>query len=302
MRTIAITGGSGLIGRSLATALAAAGDEVRILSRRPERVRGLPAGVSAHAWDGRRADVLAPALAGCEAVVHLAGESIGGGRWNEDRKRRILESRVDSSRAVAAALAGSGMPRVLVQASAVGYYGPRGDEPLEESAAPGDDFLATVCRRWETASREVEELGVRRALARSGLVLASGGGALPRMVLPFRLFAGGPLGDGRQWLPWIHLDDEIAALRFLLDEPRASGAFNLAAPEPATNRDFARALGRVLRRPSVMPTPAFALRLVLGEMATLLLDGQRAVPSRLTELGFSFRFTDVEAALRDLLE
>jgi len=301
VRAIAITGGSGLIGRHLAAALAAAGDEVRILSRRPERLRDLPAGVSAHGWDGTEVDALTGALGGCAAVVHLAGESIGGGRWSAERKRRILESRVDSSHAVAGALAASGMPRVMVQASAVGYYGPRGDEPLDESAAAGGDFLATVCRRWERASREVEELGVRRAVARSGVVLATDGGALPRMLLPFRLFAGGPLGDGRQWLPWIHLDDEVAALRFLIDEPRAAGAFNLTAPEPATNRAFAGTLGRVLRRPSLLPTPAFALRLALGEMATLLLDGQRAVPSRLLKLGFTFRFATAEAALRDLL-
>jgi len=192
-------------------------------------------------------------------------------------------------------------PSVLLQASAVGFYGSRGAEELTEESASGDDFLAEICRRWEESSVTVEKLGVRRAVLRTGVVLARGGGALPKMLLPFRFFAGGPVGNGRQYMPWIHLDDEVGAIRFLLDSPTASGPFNLTAPEPLTNKQFSRILGRVLRRPSIMPAPAFALELALGEMSKILLEGQRALPHRLEEAGYQFRFPGLEAALRDLL-
>ncbi len=299
---VVIGGGSGLIGRALCDELALAGHQAVVLSRDPSRVASLPAGVEVEEWDGRSAAALAPLVEGAEAFVHLAGASIAGGRWTARRKRAIRDSRVDSSRAVAEAFARSARrPAVLVQGSAVGYYGPRGDEELDEAAAPGDDFLASVCREWEAASAPVEELGVRRPVVRTGVVLSTRGGALPRMVLPFRLFAGGPLGSGRQWLPWIHLADEAGALRFLLEHPEATGPFNLTAPAPVTNREFSRALGRTLRRPSLLPAPAPALKLALGEMATLLLDGQRAVPSKLLAAGYEFRFPEVGGALGDLL-
>ncbi len=296
---VVIAGGSGLIGSALSSVLVAEGHQVRVLSRNPERVGGLPEAVQIAQWDGESTDALGPLLDGVDAVVQLAGAGIGDSRWSEERKRLIRESRVRSSRAVAEALSVPGAPRILVQGSAVGYYGARGDEKLDESAAPGDDFLARTCVAWEAASASVEAVGVRRATARTGLVLARDGGALPRMALPFKLFAGGPAGRGSQWLPWIHIDDEVAALRFLLEND-ASGPFNLTAPNPVTNRVFSRALGSALRRPSFVPAPAFALRLALGEMSTLVLDGQRAVPERLSELGFSFRFSEAEAALRDL--
>jgi uncharacterized protein (TIGR01777 family) len=183
----------------------------------------------------------------------------------------------------------------------VGYYGPRGEEDVAEDHPPGADFLARTCVEWEAAGAPVEALGVRRPLLRTGVVLARDGGALPKMLLPFRLFAGGPVGSGRQWMPWIHLADEVGAIRFLLDHPTATGPFNLASPNPVTNREFSRALGRVLRRPSFLPAPAFALRLALGEMADVVLTGQRAVPRRLEGLGFLFRFPTAEAALKDLL-
>ncbi len=235
-------------------------------------------------------------------MVHLAGENIAGGRWSEERKRRIRGSRVRSSAAVAEAFRRlERRPPVLIQASAVGYYGARGDERLDERAQAGDDFLGRVCSAWEEASAAVEELGVRRAVLRTGIVLSTTGGALPRMLLPFRLFAGGPVGSGEQWFPWIHIEDEVGAIRFLLERESASGPFNLTAPNPLTNRDFSRVLGRVLRRPSLLPTPAFALRLLFGEMSTLLLDGQRAIPSRLLEEGYGFRFPKAEEALRDLV-
>ena len=299
---VIVSGGSGLIGRSLVAGLAADGHRATVLSRAPDRLRDLPASVTAAAWDAKSAAALTPLVAGADAVVHLAGEGIADGRWSAERKRRIRDSRVDSSAAVAAAIAAAEpRPSVLLQASAVGFYGPRGAEELTEQSASGDDFLAEICRQWEEASAAVEDLGVRRALLRTGVVLAREGGALPKMLLPFRLFAGGPVGSGRQYMPWIHLADEVGAIRFLLDSETASGPFNLTAPEPLTNKQFGRILGRVLRRPSFMPAPAFALELALGEMSKLLLEGQRALPHRLEEAGYRFRFPDLEAALRDLV-
>ena len=299
---VIVSGGSGLIGRALVADLAAGGHEATVLSRNPDRVRGLPDGVTAAAWDASDAASLTPLLAGADAVVHLAGEGIADGRWTAERKRRIRDSRVESSAAIAAAFVDADpRPAVLLQGSAVGYYGPRGAEELTEESASGDDFLAEVCREWEEASAAVEELGVRRALLRTGVVLARDGGALPKMLLPFRLFAGGPAGSGRQYMPWIHLADEVGAIRFLLDSPGARGPFNLTAPEPLSNREFSRVLGRVLGRPSFLPAPAFALKLALGEMSKIVLEGQRAVPRRLQEAGYRFRFPSLEAALSDLL-
>jgi uncharacterized protein (TIGR01777 family) len=294
---IVVSGGTGLIGRRLVSQLLETDHEVRVLSRNPARARGVPEGAEVEAWDAATAADLVPLLEGADAVVHLAGANIGDGRWTESRKRLIRDSRVHSSAAVAEAMVEAQGPGILVQASAVGYYGPRGNEELSEDAAPGDDFLAHTCREWEAASAKVEAAGVRRAVARTGVVLAGDGGALPRMALPFRLFAGGPAGNGRQWMPWIHLDDEVAALRFLIESDAARGPFNLSAPNPVTNRDLSRALGRALGRPSLLPAPAFALKLVLGEMATLVLDGQRAVPSALLEHGFSFSHVEIGGAL-----
>lgn len=301
MRTI-ITGGSGLIGRALAAELAAAEHEVIVLSRAPGRVSGLPTGVRAVGWDGRSAEGWQDLADGATAIVNLAGESIAAGRWTAARKQRIADSRHQAGAAVVQAVAGATTsPQVVIQASAVGYYGPRGDETITEETAAGDDFLAQICVPWETSTEEVERLGVRRAIIRTGIVLSRDGGALPQMMLPFRLFAGGPLGSGRQGFPWIHLADEVRAIRWLIDGEDASGPFNLAAPETLTNAEFGRVLGRVMRRPSFMPTPGFALRLVLGELSTLLLDGQRQVPQQLLDRGFTFRFPTAEAALRDLL-
>lgn len=299
---VIVSGGSGLIGRALVAELAADGHQVTVLSRRPERLRRLPVGVTAAAWDAKSSDQLTPLVGGADAVVHLAGEGIANGRWTTERKHRIRHSRVDSSAAIAAAIgAVEQRPGVLLQGSAVGLYGSRGSEELTEESASGDDFLAETCREWEAASASVEGLGVRRAVLRTGVVLAREGGALPKMLLPFRLFAGGPVGSGRQYMPWIHLADEVGAIRFLLGSPNASGPFNLTAPEPLTNQRFSRILGRVMRRPSFMPAPAFVLKLALGEMSGLVLEGQRALPRRLEEAGYRFRFPGLEAALSDLL-
>lgn len=300
---ILISGGSGLVGRALVRELEEAGHRCDILSRAAQRSQRVFDRARVHSWDTRSVEPLLDLMQAADAVVHLAGENIGAGRWSARRKQLIRDSRVDSTRAIVdAMLQASSPPAVLIQASAVGYYGPRGDEQIAEDTPAGDDFLATLCRDWERASERVSAAGVRRAVVRSGLVLSGDGGVLPRMALPFRLFAGGPAGNGRQWIPWIHLADEAAAIRFLLEQEGAEGAFNLTAPNPVTNREFGRTLGRVLHRPSLLPAPAFALRVVLGEMADLVLTGQRAVPRRLLELGFRFRFPDLEPALEDLLQ
>lgn len=300
---IVITGGSGLIGRGVAREMAGAGHEVVVLSRHPAKVTGLPAGARAAAWDGVSGAGWSGLLSAETAVVHLAGESIAQGRWTEERKRRIRESRVRSGEAVMAAIGEAReKPRALLQGSAVGYYGPCGDEVVAEDHPPGNDFLASVCKDWEASTAGAEALGVRRAVLRTGVVLAARGGALPKMTLPIKMMVGGPLGSGRQWLPWIHLADEAGAIRFLAENEAARGPFNLAAPNPATNRGFTQAAARVLRRPAFLPAPGFALHLALGEMADMILEGQRAVPRRLQELGYAFRFPELEPALRDLLE
>lgn len=300
---IIITGGTGLIGRALAASLAADGSEVIVLSRNPTQAQGLPAGVRAERWDGRTAQGWGRLADGAAAIINLAGESIAARRWTAGQKRRIIDSRLNAGRAVVEAIdAAAVRPPVLIQASAVGYYGPCGDQEIAEDAGPGNDFLAQqVAVPWEESTASVEAMGVRRVIIRTGVVLSQKGGALPRMVLPFRFFVGGPLGNGRQWFPWIHLADEVAAIRFLMERADARGAFNLSAPNPLTNAEFSRTLGRVMRRPALIPTPALALRLLFGEMATVLLDGQRAVPRRLQQLGFAFKFPHAELALRDIL-
>jgi len=299
---IIITGGAGLIGSALAHSLQRDHHEVIILSRSTQRPAGLAAGVSMVQWDGRSATGWGEMVNGDSAIVNLAGANIAAGRWSEARKREIVNSRVDVGKAVVQAVQQAAVkPQVVIQASAVGYYGPCGDETITEASPSGSDFLAEVCRQWEASTAAVEALGVRRAVIRTGVVLSPEGGALPRMTLPFRFFAGGKLGSGRQYFPWIHLEDEVGAIRFLLEQPAASGVFNLAAPQPVTNAQFTRAIGKAMGRPALMPVPAFALRTLFGEMATVLLDGQRATPQRLEQAGYRFRFADPLTALQDLL-
>lgn len=299
---IMITGGTGLIGRELTSSLISDGHRVIILSRNPDSAQGVLSGASLMPWDARTPQGWGHLVNEADAIVNLAGASLADGRWTKQRKREIFESRVQAGQAVAQAIeSATRKPRVLVQASAVGYYGPREDEVITEETPPGDDFAAEVCLGWEASTAPVEELGVRRVLLRTGVVLDAKEGALPRMLLPFKLFVGGPLGTGRQWFPWIHITDEVGAIRYLVDNHEASGPFNLAAPNPVTNADFSKALGRILNRPSVLPTPAAALSLLFGEMSTVLLDGQRAVPAHLRRCGYRFRFPTVDAALEDLL-
>lgn len=299
---IIITGGTGLIGRQLAGSLLQDNHEVIVLTRTPDRRSGLPAGVRVVGWDGRSAAGWGQYADGAGAIVNLAGAGIADSRWSEQRKREIVESRVNAGKAVVEAVqAATNKPSVVIQSSAVGYYGSRGSELLSEESAPGNDFLADVCIDWEKSTEAVEALGVRRPVIRTGIVLSTEGGALPKMLLPFKFFAGGKLGDGRQYFPWIHMADEVGAIRFLIDTAQASGPFNLAAPNPPSNAAFVKAVGEAMGRPSAVPAPGFALKAAFGEMSTVLLDGQRAEPKRLLALGYRFRFTDPVAAVRDVL-
>lgn len=305
MSRVVVSGATGLIGRALVAELQARGDQVVALSRDPERARRqLGAGVEAVSWsDPLSTPVPESALAGADSVIHLLGEPIAQ-RWSEDAKRRIRDSRVLGTRNLVAGLLEvpeAQRPRVLVSQSAMGYYGPRGEEKLTEIASPGSDFLAEVVKAWEAEAQAAEDLGLRVVITRTAVVLDAKSGALAKMLPPFRAGIGGPVGSGRQYLPWIHLADEVGALLFCLDHDTASGPVNLSAPNPVTNRDFSKALGRALHRPAFMPVPPFALKLLYGEMAEIVLEGQRAVPARLLELGYGFRYPELDGALRDTL-
>ncbi|MBI3554419.1 MAG: TIGR01777 family protein [Elusimicrobia bacterium] len=293
---IVIAGGTGFIGRALASASAAAGDEVVVLSRRPSL--GAPKTV---VWDGASTGSWQQALEGADAVVNLSGESVAEARWNEPRKKLLISSRLNATRALVAALsAAKQRPKVFLSSSAVGYYGDRGDELLDESSKPGSDFLSKLCQDWEKEARVAEPLGVRTVVLRTGIVLAQGGGALSKMLPIFKTGFGGPLGNGGQWMSWIALEDLVGLIRHAVVR-EVSGPLNGTAPNPAVNKDFSRALGRALGRPALLPAPAFALRLALGEMAGMLLGGQRALPKRLLETGYSFKRPDLESALRSII-
>lgn len=291
---VAIVGSNGLIGAALARALIARGDSVVALSRSGAAGIG---GALDMRWDPAEGPPPAAALDGADAVVNLAGVPIGGKRWTADRKREIRESRTLTTRLIVDALSQEGAPPVLVNGSAVGYYGTT-EETVDETSPAGSDFLAETCVAWEREAIRATEHGVRVVLARTGIVLARDGGALPQMALPVKLFAGGPIGGGRQWIPWIHIDDEVGLLLLALDSPDLSGPLNGSAPEPARQRDLVKALGSALGRPAILPTPAFPLRLAMGEMATLALEGQRAVPAVALAAGYEYAHPDLEAALR----
>jgi uncharacterized protein len=296
---IVLAGGTGFLGRPLAQALAAKGHDIAILTRQPASSPARPGHFIP--WDPN-GDVgpWADALDGADAVVNLAGESIGERRWSDTQKQRILDSRVRATKSLAQAIRRSAHPaRVLISGSAVGYYGPLADQVATEEHPAGLDFLANVCKQWESEAGRAANTATRVACIRTGLVIEKDGGALPRMLLPFKLGAGGPLGSGRQYWPWIHRADWVALVSWAIDTPAAQGPLNATAPNPVSNSEFARALGRALHRPAIMPAPAFALRIALGEMAdALLLSGQRAVPAKAERLGFSFRYTQLDDALR----
>jgi len=300
---VLVSGASGLVGSALVRRLSEPGAapepaQVLRLVRRPPRPQA-----GEIAWDPQAGQLSPEALEGLDAVVHLAGENIGAGRWTADKKARIRASRVEGTSLFARALARLARPpRVLVCASAVGWYGDRGEEELDEASPPGTGFLAGVCREWEAATEPAASAGVRVVLARFGVILARHGGALGRMLPLFRWGLGGRLGSGRQYMSWIALDDAVRAIQFLLDSDALRGPVNVVAPRPVTNREFTAALGRVLRRPALCAAPAFMLRLALGEMADeMLLAGARAVPRRLAEQGFVFDHPELESALARLL-
>jgi uncharacterized protein (TIGR01777 family) len=306
MRVI-ITGGAGMIGRALTASLVRDGHEVVVLTRSPEAGRprsnaGAGAGqVRYVGWDSRTARGWGNLVDGA-AIVNLAAESLEAGRWTSERRARILGSRVNAGRAVTEAVRGASVkPIVVIQPSGSNYYAPAGGREIDENGRPDDGFLGQVARQWEASTEEVEGLGVRRAITRSGVVLSMEGGALPRIVQPFRFFVGGPVGGGRQWLPWIHIHDEAGVIRHLIDREDLSGPFNACAPHCITNGELARTIGAVLHRPALVPVPGFVLKVLFGEMASLVLEGERLVSNRLLNSGYRFRFPNLRAALEDLL-
>ena len=308
MARIIITGGSGIIGTRLSELLLAGGHEVVALSRDPSRHAFLP-GVQGVRWDAQTAEGWGRLASGAYAIVNLAGETIGGSRpiplpgtWNKERKRRIKESRIFAGQAIVAAVAAAAVrPRVVFQMSGIDYYPPAAEEMTEESGRGWNFLSEVVADCWEPSTAPVEALGVRRIVARTAPLLSLKTGPLPASLIQFRLFAGGRLGSGQQWFSWIHAEDAVRAIKFLIESESAQGVYNVASPEPVTNAEFAKILGRVMRRPSFLPVPAFLLKLMLGEVSSLVLDGRRVSVDKLQGLGFDFRFSTLQAALRDTL-
>jgi uncharacterized protein (TIGR01777 family) len=325
---VVVTGSSGFIGAPLCRELATAGHKVVALSRNEASARkaigtlkveiirtagSVPTvrltgtvgtvgtGIQVVRWDPGAGEIPLSAIEGADAIVNLAGESVAAGRWTRERKERILTSRIQAVRGLIETIRkAANPPKVLVNASAIGFYGPHGDEEIREDDPPGDDFLARVGVAWEAEARKAEALGLRVVLVRLGVALGEDGGALARMVAPFKLFLGGPMGTGRQWFSWIHRDDVIGIIRFALEHAEIQGPVNATGPEPLTMRDFSKTLGKVLGRPSWLPVPGFLLRTALGEVSDMLLTGQRVLPARATAAGYRFRFETAEAALRDI--
>lgn len=304
MRAI-IAGGTGFQGKYLIAELAAAGYEVIVLSRNPDQYANqLPTGVRLELWDAQSAQGWGSLADGADAIVNLAGENMAAGRWTEKNKQVIRSSRVNAGKAIVQAIEQVvNKPKVVIQASAVGYYQANEEQKIIEDSPAGNDFQASVCQEWESSSAPVETMGVRRVIIRTGLPLATDGGVLERFLLPFKLYAGGPIGSGKQWTPWIHMTDQVGAIRFLMENPKLSGAFNLCSPNPVTNKQMAQAIGKVMGRPAILPVPGFAMNLLFGQMADeMLLVGWRELPDRLLKAGYQFRFPEIEPALRDLLK
>jgi len=299
---IVVLGGTGFIGTQLVQRLALADHHITVLSRGPTSAKNprIPS-VEAKQWDP--AGNLSQFLEGTDAVINLAGESIGSNRWSKPQKERILSSRVSATQAIVRAIGHTRRkPTVLLNASGVGYYGHVASGDVTEDSPRGNDFLSGVCARWEEEARRAEQFGVRVVLLRSGLVLAKNGGSLPRLMLPFRLFAGGPLGTGQQWFPWIHLEDEVGAIVFCLEHSEVRGPANLVAPHSVTMSQFCTSLGKAMRRPSWLRVPSVVLKAVIGEMAEgLVLGGQKAIPKKLAANGFDFKYQDVDTALGAIL-
>jgi uncharacterized protein len=298
---ILITGATGLIGRPLCRMLSDEGHTVIALSRSPQKAGDLAA-ARVYEWEAQSGPPPAEALEAIDAVVHLAGEPIAGRRWSDEQKRRIRDSRVISTRHLVNGIcAVTPRPASLISSSAVGFYGDRGDEQLDEDSPPGEGFMPDVCREWETESARASEAGIRVVLVRTGVVLARRGGALEKMLPPFKLGVGGKIASGRQWFPWIHLDDIVEIFRHAVFSPSLSGAVNGVAPAVVTNKEFTECLARALHRPALFPVPEFALRMLFGEMADVLLSSQRVVPRRLLDSGYEFQYPQLAPALEDLV-
>jgi hypothetical protein len=298
---IIITGGTGLIGTVLSKKLLEDGHEVIVLSRNPAKAK-MPNGVRAEKWDAKTPDGWGSLINNDTAIVNLAGAGIADKRWSEERKKLLHDSRVDAGQAVTKAIVTAEQkPKVLIQSSAIGFYGTHDDIKFTEDDNAGNDFMAKLCQEWETSTASVEEMGVRRVIIRTGVVLSNDGGAFPRMSLPFKLFVGGPVGKGKQWLSWIHIDDTVNGIRYFIGNENTSGVYNLTAPHPHTNKQFGKVIGKVLGRPSFMPVPGFAMKLLFGEMSVVLLEGQQVLPAKLEATDFSFKYPELETALRELL-
>ncbi len=302
---VVVTGATGLIGKELCKRLQAEGYDVVVFAREPDKARRATPGAAEYMrWsaDDAAGAPWAAHIDGAWGVVNLAGTPVAGKRWTEGRKREIRDSRIMGTRGIVAAIAAARQkPRVLVNASAIGYYGPRDDTPLDEDAPAGHDFLSGVVADWEAEARKAEDAGVRAVMVRTGIVLDKNEGALAQLMLPYRFFVGGPVLPGTQWLSWIHHADEVGIMLLALQDERARGPVNATAPGPQTNRDFSRALGKVMGRPSLVPVPGVALKLLFGEFADTLTTGQRVLPAKAQELGYNFQYTDSEAALRQIL-
>ena len=302
MRVI-VTGATGFIGQALCSQLTA-DCKVIALTRRPQHASEiLGHAVEVVQWDARAAGSWASYVDGSDAIVNLAGANVASGLWTKTRKDRILNSRLDAATVLLDALTKSAKrPKVMIQASATGFYGSQTDEELDEQSGPGRGFLAEVCRKTESLSEEIQNLGVRSVVIRTGIVLGKGGGALPKMAMPFRFYLGGYWGDGRHWLPWISLSDEVAAIQYLITNVSLRGVFNLTAPNPVTNREFFKTLGAILKGPCWLPMPSMVLKVILGEMADeLFLSSQRVLPKKLLDSGFEFEYPALEGALKAIL-
>lgn len=296
---IVLAGATGFIGKFLIRSLQKAGHSITLLTRRSITVKD----ATVLMWDARTLGKWSEYVDGADAVINLSGESIAAKHWSAGQKKRLTDSRILSTRVLVQAMAmASQKPRTLINASAVGYYGhvPEGD--VTESFVPADDFMGRLCRDWEVEALKAEDFGVRVVLPRIGIVLGGDGGALQKMVLPFKFFVGGPLGSGQQWMPWIHRDDVIAGFQFLLYHPAIYGAVNFTAPDPVQMKEFCKTIGNILHRPSWAPVPSWVLKLLLGEMSAIVLNGQKAVPKKLIEAGFEFKYTDLEKALLAALD
>jgi hypothetical protein len=303
-RRVVVTGATGLVGTQLCSYLRSQGYQVVVFSRSPQKARRAVPGAAEYVeWDySSLQGSWVGALSGAYGVVHLAGASLFGSRWNKEYKKKLYDSRIESTRALVQAMERmETRPAVFVSGSAVGYYGHRGDALLDETAEPGDDFLARMCIDWEREALRAEELGMRTVLLRTGIVMDNSGGALAQLKIPFQLFVGGPVLPGTQWISWVHIDDQVGLIRLALENENVRGPLNATAPHPQTNADFSATLGRVLGTPSWLPVPGFALHLLIGEFAEHLTHGQRVLPQRAQDYGYQFRYPTAEKALDSLL-